>query len=81
MQESGIDLEFDLHLDDDGTFDLFGEVKQNLSLQDQGECSASPSATTTGTSNGQGSGIPEEDMNSGFTTPTFYELRSTPIER
>jgi hypothetical protein len=80
MQESGIDMEFDLQLDDDGTFDLFGEVKQNLSLQDQADITSSVSSSAA---SGQGTGMLEEDINhvnSGLINTNFYELRSTPVE-
>ena len=87
MQESGVDLEFDLHLDDlddDGTFDLFGEVKHNLSLSAQQDlCDGSVSSTASGIGSGVGLGLglPEEDISGVFTNSSFYELRSTPVER
>jgi hypothetical protein len=75
MQESGIDMEFDLQLNDDSAFDLFGEVKQNLSLQMQDHYDG---LSTDGT--GSEIGFPEDDIHRVSSNSSFYELRSTPVE-
>ena len=90
LPESGVDLEYDLELDDDdGAFDLFGELRQNLcsTLQQtylEGNCEGSVSSITSGPGSAEvGFSLAEEDISQSgaFSNSSYYELRSTPVER
>ncbi|XP_033647437.1 transcription factor EC-like isoform X2 [Asterias rubens] len=89
LPESGVDLEYDLELDDDdGAFDLFGELRQNLcsTLQQtylEGNCEGSVSSITSGPGSAEvGFSLAEEDISQSgaFSNSSYYELRSTPVE-